>query len=783
VADPVTRIGRTLAARYRIEREIGAGGMATVYLARDLKHDRDVALKVLRPELAALVGAQRFLKEIRITAKLDHPHILTLIDSGESDDVLWYALPYVRGETLRQKLDREKQLDMEEALAITRVIGGALEYAHRQGVIHRDIKPENILLFEGEAMLTDFGIALALSHAGGPRLTESGLSLGTPQYMSPEQATGDRVVDARTDIYSLGAVLYEMLAGEPPHTGPSSQVVIAKLLTERPTRLRIVREGVTEGIDAAVAKALAKLPADRFATADQFMKALGAAYPAVQPARRRVWVSVAVFASVVALAAALSVGGFRNRIFPPRGDAAGGIKLAVLPFNNISGDTAQDYFSNGLAEDMITELGRLHPQRLALIARTSAMRYKNTDKPTDQIGRELGVQYILEGSTRREKSRVRISAQLIRVRDQTQVWAESYDRELTEILGVQRAVAQGVAHSLVLVLLPEEQTRLGAARPVDPVAYEAYLKGIGHADKLTKPDLETALQYFDIALKRDPNYALAHVGNAAAWAGLQQLNFVPPRVAQPRLREAVHRALALDSTLAEAHYYQGTILIWSDWNWASGEKEFQRAVRLNPNFPEGRALYAHLLMILKRPGEAMRHIERALELDPFNPLVRAFYGAMLVQLGRHDEAIAQFRQVLATVPNMPVALAGTQNALYNAGRYEEAMAAERSTWSARGYNDMVEALDRGYAQAGYVGSMRAMAEAFAARSRAANVAPVGVAAAYVRAGDFNHAFEWLERSYRAHDPTLAYLGVARVWDPLRGDPRFKDLLRRMKLPP
>src|SRR2546425_8792399 len=268
------RLADALADRYRIERELGAGGMATVYLARDLKHDRQVALKVLRPELGAVLGADRFLAEIRITAGLDHPHILTLIDSGEADGRLYYVLPFIRGESLRDKLAREQQLGIEEALAITRQIAGALDHAHRQGVIHRDIKPENILLHEGEAMLADFGIALAVKEAGGSRLTETGLSLGTPQYMSPEQATGDRLIDARSDIYSLASVLYEMLAGEPPHTGPTVQSVIAKVLTDRPRPLRQLRESVPPHVEAAVLKALAKVPADRFQTAAEFVDAL-----------------------------------------------------------------------------------------------------------------------------------------------------------------------------------------------------------------------------------------------------------------------------------------------------------------------------------------------------------------------------------------------------------------------------------------------------------------------------------------------------------------------------
>lgn len=304
--------------RYRLQRELGQGGMATVYLAQDVRHGRDVALKVLRPELAAVLGRERFLAEIRLTAKLDHPHILTLIDSGESDGLLWYVVPFVRGESLRQKLRRETQLEVAEALAIAIQIAGALDYAHRSGVIHRDLKPENILLHEGEAMLADFGIALALKEAGGSRLTETGLSLGTPQYMSPEQATAERNLDARSDVYSLGAVLYEMLAGEPPFTGVTAQAVIAKLMTERPTRLRTVRESVSVEIDAAVARALAKVPADRFPSAAAFAAALRAPPSEERIGRSRIARrSLAAVALVAALAAVW-------RYAPERGSAHAG---------------------------------------------------------------------------------------------------------------------------------------------------------------------------------------------------------------------------------------------------------------------------------------------------------------------------------------------------------------------------------------------------------------------------------------------------------------------------
>ena len=323
---PPERFAAALSQRYRLEREIGQGGMATVWLARDLRHDREVALKLLRPELTAILGTERFLNEIRITARLDHPHILTLIDSGADEGLLWYVVPFIRGESLRHRIQRERQLGIDEAVGITRQVASALEFAHRQGVIHRDIKPENILLHEGEAVLADFGIALALREAGGNRLTETGLSLGTPQYMSPEQATGDRALDARSDVYSLGAVLYEMLTGEPPHTGATVQAVIAKLMTERPTPVRTVRETVSPALEAAVTRALAKVPADRFPSAADFSRTLEAASrptaepstSAVQLSRRvkpsRYLIAAAVLGLSVAIAAFLAS---RRGVVPP----------------------------------------------------------------------------------------------------------------------------------------------------------------------------------------------------------------------------------------------------------------------------------------------------------------------------------------------------------------------------------------------------------------------------------------------------------------------------------
>ncbi len=395
MSSPVDRPATTLTAtatagladRYRIDREIGQGGMATVYLAHDLKHDREVAIKVLHPSLGAAIGAERFLAEVRITARLDHPHILTLIDSGNIDGTLFYVMPFVRGESLRARMTREKLLSIDDALIIARQIASALDYAHRQGVIHRDIKPENILLQEGEAILTDFGIALAVRDAGGERLTGTGLSLGTPSYMSPEQAAGDRIVDARSDIYALGAVTYEMLAGEPPITGATAQAIVAKLMTQQPTSLRVIRDTVPAAVDAAVSRALAKAPIDRFATAHEFADALSVAPPS-RAARRTG--SFVVLAAVVLLVVA--IGGY---VYSQRGGTSGAVgairSIAVLPLDNYSADSTQEYFAEGMTDELTGDLATI--SKLRVTSRGSAMQFKGKNRPpTPAIAKALDVE-------------------------------------------------------------------------------------------------------------------------------------------------------------------------------------------------------------------------------------------------------------------------------------------------------------------------------------------------------------------------------------------------------
>jgi len=415
VSDPQSRLRAAIADRYTIERELGRGGTATVYLAEELKHHRKVAIKVLNPELDAALGPERFLREITTAAGLNHPHILPLHDSGEADGFLYYVIPYIDGESLRERLNRERQLTLEDALQVAREVADALSYAHNHNVLHRDIKPENILLSAGHALVTDFGIARAITAAGGGQLTQVGSLVGTPAYMSPEQIDGSQYIDGRADIYSLGCVLFEMLVGEPPFKGSSLTAIIASQLTSPAPSPRLVRELVPEAVDAAVRKAMATLPADRFSTAAQFAEALGTQH------------------STEPLAAAV----------PDR-------SIAVLPFKNQSSDPESEYFSDGIAEEIINALTQLPGLHVA--ARTSSFAFKGKGADISEVGAKLKVATVLDGSVRKAGNRVRITAQLVNVGDGYHLWSERYDSELDDVFAIQDHIARAIAQRFEVML-------------------------------------------------------------------------------------------------------------------------------------------------------------------------------------------------------------------------------------------------------------------------------------------------------------------------------------------
>lgn len=772
---------------YQIERTLGHGGMGVVFLARDTTLRRRVALKVLDARADGSTARAELLREARNAAALNHPNICTVYEVGEANGLAFIAMEYVDGRPLSDLLV-ESALPLPEAVRHGIEVADALAYAHDHGVIHRDLKAANTMITAaGRLKLVDFGLARRddPQPADATKMASvapAGIAVGTPYSMAPEQVRGGST-DARTDVWALGVLLYEMVSGATPFRGATTPELFSAVLRDPPAPLP---RNVPADMRAVIECCLQKEPARRYAHARDVrtaLEAIRAGTKPASPARRgnlgRYRASAAVGGvAIAALLIGLAFGGLEGLRGTAREPAP--IRLAVLPFENLTGDPEQEYFSDGLTEELITQLGRMHPGGLSVIARTSSMRYKNQDVPVDQIGRDLSVDYVLEGSARREGNRVRISATLVEVRGQTQQWADSFDSELSSILALQSDIALGVASSLALTLLPAERARLVDTRSVDPEAYEAYLRGASYRSQLGQADLDQAMAYFELALQKDPSYAMAHAGIASVWSYRQQMQFVAPAEAAPRSRAAIAKALELDDTLAEAHYQLAGVYAWTDWDWAAAEPEFRRAIELGPNHAEARALYSHYLAIVGRPTEAMEQIELARRLDPASDLIQTLYGVLLQNALRFDEAIEQFRAALMTAPTSPLALNGLARSLDLAGRHEEAFAAEKAVRAALGDRAGIEALDSGYAEGGYPMALRRLADTLSARP--GRLAPVNVATLYLRAGDNEQGLDWLERAYELRDPNLPYVAIAPLYDDIRSDPRFESLLRRMDLP-
>ena len=738
--DQLERLGTALAGRYTVERELGRGGMATVYLADDLKHRRQVAIKVLRPELGSMLGPDRFTREIRMAAGLTHPHILPLHDSGEADGLLFYVMPYVRGESLRQKLSREKQLPIEETIAIVRQVASALDHAHAHGLIHRDIKPENILLHEGEAMVTDFGIALAAGAAPGERLTATGLMVGTPEYMSPEQAAGERTLDPRSDVYSLGCVLYEMLAGEPPYTGPTAQSVIAKRFTDPVPAIRRLRPTVPPAVEQAIMKALARVPADRFTSAGALADAL------TTPAAGQ-----------------------------PRSPS-----VAVLPFLNLSADPENEFFTDGITEDVIAQLSKI--RSLKVISRTSVMPFKKREQSLREIGATLDVATLLEGSVRRAGSRVRIVAQLIDAETDRHLWAETYDRDLTDIFAIQTDVALQIAAALEAELSSEERRRIRKGPTDDVEAYQLYLLARHCLVRWTQEGVDQALKHLEQAVARDPNYALAYAALAYTYTeiGVGVAGALPPEEAFERAKAAVGRALEIDSGLAEAHAVLGHLKYVCDYDWAGAEEELKRAIELNPNSGDVYDIYGLMLSALERYDEAIQMQRRAHELDPLAH--RMDISTTLLRAGRYDEALHAVTRVLEVEPHLALAHATLGWAYLLKEMPEQGLIALQKAVSLSPDSTMYLAqLGQAFAMVGNTEPAREVLRQLEELSSQRYVSPYHLAYVYTGLGEHDRAMDWLERAYEKRAGAVFGMKGSFLFIPLRGHPRFKALLRKMNL--
>jgi serine/threonine-protein kinase len=791
---------RALADRYRVERELGQGGMATVYLAHDLKHDRKVAVKILEPELGAVLGPERFLSEIRVTANLQHPNLLPLFDSGavparhpdsarraqpgdgEGSSFLYYVMPYVEGETLRARIEREKQLPVDDVVRLTTLIAGALDFAHERGVIHRDLKPENILLQAGQPVIADFGIALAVAQAGGSRITETGLSLGTPHYMSPEQATGDRQIDARSDQYALGAVAYEMLTGEPPHTGATSQAIIARLMTETPRSIRATRTTVSVAMDQAIARALAKSPADRFPSCGAFAKALLAEAPPSAPTagvvtRGRLAAAVAGLATV-ALVGWMTLG----RRDASTAAATSRIKsIAVLPLVNVGGDSTQEYFADGMADEMATALGKLPGLKVA--ARTSSYAFKGRrDLDVKEVGQKLGVDVVLQGSVRRMADRMRVSVQLTDAKQGVELWSQTYDRDTRDAFAVQDSITQATMRQLAPSLGAGSLAATRSGRTADPEAHDLYLRAQTIASQGTETALRRAIDLFRQALAKDPDYAQADAAIAFQYMSLAD-SYMPSNIAYDSSRTAARRALARDSLVSDARALVAFSSMALDWTFETGDRDLRQAATREPNSAQTQILYAVYLCTIGRTAEGLTAARAAIAVDPLNP-VASWAREECLYKGRHyDQLIAEHAQTVASWPDPRFfywdSFLGA--AYREKGQFAQALAEYERAQQAAGDVPLY-----GYAvtlaRAGQTAKARAMVQRLQAYGRDHYINPITLVAAYAALGDVDRAFAWLDRTVKDRTGWMWGIATWPEFDSLQQDPRLGQLIRRMGLP-
>ena len=673
-----------LADRYRIERELGRGGMATVYLAEDLKHHRKVAIKVLHTEISAVLGPDRFLREIETTANLRHPHILPLFDSGDAGEhggkqgsLLFYVMPLAEGESLRDRLNREKQLPVDDALRIAREVADALSYAHGRGIIHRDIKPENILLESGHAVVADFGIAKAVRAAGGEALTETGLSLGTPVYMSPEQAAGEADLDGRSDLYALACVLYEMLAGQPPFTGATAEALVRQHMVVDAPPVTNYRPAVPAAVAAALQRALAKVPADRFNPVAQFSEALRAAPSVATPPSasggRSFRRPAALLAGLVVVAAIV---GFLLWHRAPSRAPTGTASVAVLPFVDLSPDRTSAYFGDGISETLINALANV--PGLSVAARTSAFAFRDKREDVREIGRQLGVATVLEGSVQRAGNHLRVTAQLIKTSDGLHLWSQSFDRGTDDIFAVQDEVARAVVSALQLRLVTASDSGGTRGGTQSAEAYDAYLLGRYHWNRRTTEGMIDATAAFRKALALDSNYALAWSGLADSYVLSIPEEYNVPGIDRDstlvRAEAAARRAIALAPRLGEAYASLGEILEYRDRR-EEARNAYRRAIALAPGYATGHQWYAYYLAGVNRWDEAIREMEIAHRLDPLSHVITLSLAAFYDGADRFAEATPLYDQGLAQSPEAYYAWAAMVGHQLALGKVNEAITA------------------------------------------------------------------------------------------------------------
>jgi serine/threonine-protein kinase len=812
-ADLREALQRALGAAYSFERELGGGGMSCVFLATDTALERRVVVKVLPAEMAHAVSAERFKREIMFAARLQHPNILPLLSAGERDGVLYYTMPFVDGESLRVKLARGGELPVAEAVRLLGEVADALAYAHGEGVVHRDLKPDNVLLSHGHAVVADFGVSKALAAASGaeaPSFSSVGVVVGTPAYMAPEQAAADPNVDHRADLYALGCLGFELLTGAPPFANRTPQRTLAAHVSEEPERVERRRPGIPDELAALVRRLLEKRPADRPQSADEVLRALeavgaggritasGAGADAGRPSgppperviaesRRHQLRRATFMVTGAAVLVAAAVMGYRTLHGRTRG--AAGMKsatpsIAVLPFANLSNDRENEYFSDGMTEELNTALSKVEGLRVS--ASPSAFALKNTRLSATSIGDTLHVATLLEGSVRRAGNRVRISARLVNARDGYQLWSDEYDRDLRDVFAVQDEIARAIVTSLRLRLKltsgPDSMLVTSATADVD--AHDAYLKGRFFWNQRTFQSLGTALTFFEKAVARDSTYAQAYAGLADTYVVIPAFGPAVPKEAFSRAKQAAERALALDSTLAEAHNSLAYVRLVGDYDWPGAEREFRRAIELDPNYATAHSWYSDELLWLGRLKEAVAEKERACSLDPLSRIPCLEQARNLLYIGQYDDALRQLQARLELDPTFARTYIVLCRVYLAKHMLREAVAAcEQGTTLSGRESFATGLLAHAYAMAGDRTKARGVLRELEGRRRREYVSSLGIALAHLGAGDNSGALAWLDSAIAAHDPRALESIGEPIWAPLKNDPRLAQLRRRLSLGP
>lgn len=782
-------IGQTL-GHYRILEKIGAGGMGTVYRAHDQRLDRDVALKVLPPSGLGNGEARRlFRKEALALSRLNHPNIAAIYDFDFDAGVDFLVMELITGVTLASKL-ANGALSEEKVLQFGQQIALALEHAHGYGVVHRDLKPGNVIIrSDGELKVVDFGLARLLTiDESAP--TESSSSIhrlaGTLPYMPPEQLWGNPP-DCRSDIYSAGAVLYEMATGKRPFQGKVPTAISEAILHTDPVPPRQLSPTISSALESVILKCLEKEPATRYQTARELsvdLRRVRTPAPDLSARRkpasvRARWVLMASLLAILVIALPISL--LKVRAWQARTKATSQIasirSLAVLPLENLSRDPEQEYFADGMTDELTTELA--HISALRVVSRTSAMRYKRTTKTLPQIARELQVDGVIEGSVLRSDDSVRINTQLVLAQADKQLWAHSYQRELKDVLQLQGELARDIAEQIKIKITPQEELRLATTRTVDPGSHEAYLKGLYHWNKGTEEHYRDARNYFKQAIALDPNYAPAYAGLADYFWATDEL---PPSLAMPLARENVLKALALDDGLADAHKTLAIIKFYGDWDWVAAEREFRRALALNPSYSEGHRMYSVYLSALGREEDAFGEIQTAQQLDPLSLTTSVTAGWISYYARQYDRALQQCRGVLELDPNWSPAHECLGDAYTAKGNFPQAIAESQQAATGSGHDPMrLAGLGRIYALAGRESDARKILTELNQASKTEYIAPYFFAMIEGALGEKDQAFAWLEKGFNGRDAYLARLRVDIAMDPLRSDVRFKTLLQRVGL--